>query len=57
MTDSLDYGIAIYPGTFDPVTNGHTDLIERAARAALADADRLHAAAAPAPGVDGIWQA
>ena len=21
---------AIYPGTFDPVTNGHTDLIERA---------------------------
>lgn len=32
-------------------------LIERAARAALADADRLHAAAAPAPGVDGIWQA
>jgi len=32
-----DYGIimhrrAIYPGTFDPVTNGHADLIERAAR-------------------------
>lgn len=23
---------AIYPGTFDPVTNGHLDLIERAAR-------------------------
>ncbi|MBI3772342.1 MAG: pantetheine-phosphate adenylyltransferase [Gammaproteobacteria bacterium] len=22
--------IAIYPGTFDPMTNGHTDLIERA---------------------------
>ncbi|EKT4487973.1 pantetheine-phosphate adenylyltransferase [Shewanella algae] len=22
---------AIYPGTFDPVTNGHTDLIQRAA--------------------------
>lgn len=22
----------VYPGTFDPVTNGHTDLIERAAR-------------------------
>ncbi|EDM68377.1 MAG: pantetheine-phosphate adenylyltransferase [Moritella sp.] len=22
----------IYPGTFDPVTNGHTDLIERAAK-------------------------
>jgi pantetheine-phosphate adenylyltransferase len=23
---------AIYPGTFDPVTNGHADLVERAAR-------------------------
>ncbi len=23
---------AIYPGTFDPITNGHADLIERAAR-------------------------
>jgi len=23
---------AIYPGTFDPVTNGHTDLVQRAAR-------------------------
>lgn len=23
---------AIYPGTFDPITNGHTDLIERATR-------------------------
>lgn len=23
---------AIYPGTFDPITNGHKDLIERAAR-------------------------
>ena len=22
----------IYPGTFDPITNGHTDLIERAGR-------------------------
>ena len=22
----------IYPGTFDPITNGHTDLVERAAR-------------------------
>ncbi|TPD49133.1 MAG: pantetheine-phosphate adenylyltransferase, partial [Thalassolituus maritimus] len=22
----------VYPGTFDPITNGHTDLIERAAR-------------------------
>jgi pantetheine-phosphate adenylyltransferase len=23
---------AIYPGTFDPITNGHSDLIQRAAR-------------------------
>ena len=23
---------AIYPGTFDPVTNGHVDMVERAAR-------------------------
>ncbi|MBD3669880.1 MAG: pantetheine-phosphate adenylyltransferase [Gammaproteobacteria bacterium] len=23
---------AVYPGTFDPITNGHTDLIERASR-------------------------
>ena len=22
--------IAVYPGTFDPITNGHTDLVERA---------------------------
>jgi len=32
MAESLDYEIAIYPGTFDPLTNGHVDLIERAAR-------------------------
>ncbi len=24
--------IAVYPGSFDPVTNGHTDIIRRAAR-------------------------
>ena len=23
--------VAIYPGTFDPITNGHTDLVQRAA--------------------------
>ena len=23
---------AVYPGTFDPITNGHTDLVERAVR-------------------------
>jgi len=37
MTDELepyepDYGVAIYPGTFDPLTNGHADLIVRAAK-------------------------
>ena len=24
--------LAVYPGTFDPITNGHEDLIQRAAR-------------------------
>jgi pantetheine-phosphate adenylyltransferase len=24
--------VAIYPGTFDPITHGHTDLVSRAAR-------------------------
>ncbi|HYP06070.1 MAG TPA: adenylyltransferase/cytidyltransferase family protein, partial [Bryobacteraceae bacterium] len=24
--------VAIYPGSFDPITNGHLDLIERASR-------------------------
>ncbi len=24
--------IVVYPGTFDPITNGHRDLVERAAR-------------------------
>ena len=24
--------IAVYPGTFNPITNGHSDLVERAAR-------------------------
>jgi len=24
--------IAVYPGTFDPITNGHTDLVQRASR-------------------------
>lgn len=28
----LSIATAIYPGTFDPVTNGHTDLVLRAAR-------------------------
>lgn len=24
--------VAVYPGTFDPITNGHTDIIERATK-------------------------
>ncbi len=28
----IDYRIAIYPGTFDPLTNGHTDLVARASK-------------------------
>ncbi len=27
-----DSNLAIYPGTFDPITNGHIDLVQRAAR-------------------------
>ena len=23
---------AVYPGTFDPITNGHIDLVDRAAK-------------------------
>ncbi len=37
--------VAIYPGTFDPITNGHTDLIERGARMF----DRLILAVATSP--------
>ncbi|MDX1625378.1 MAG: pantetheine-phosphate adenylyltransferase [Wenzhouxiangellaceae bacterium] len=32
MSASPDYRVAIYPGTFDPLTNGHADLVERAAK-------------------------
>lgn len=32
-TDSKTHErIAVYPGTFDPITNGHTDLVARAAK-------------------------
>ena len=24
--------VAIYPGSFDPITNGHTDIVRRALR-------------------------
>jgi pantetheine-phosphate adenylyltransferase len=32
MTRRQDSVIAIYPGSFDPITNGHLDVIERGAR-------------------------
>ncbi|MBB3231793.1 pantetheine-phosphate adenylyltransferase [Halomonas stenophila] len=38
--------IAVYPGTFDPITNGHYDLIERAARLF----DKVVVAIATSPG-------
>ncbi len=38
--------IAIYPGTFDPITNGHTDLVHRARRIF----DRVILAVAANPG-------
>lgn len=40
-----NYQVAVYPGTFDPITNGHTDLIERASRLF----DRLIVAIAESP--------
>ena len=38
--------IAVYPGTFDPITNGHLDLIERGARMF----DKVVIAVAESPG-------
>ena len=40
-----NYRIAIYPGTFDPITRGHEDLVRRAARLF----DRLVLAVAESP--------
>jgi len=40
-----NYRCAIYPGTFDPITNGHSDLVARAARLY----DRLIVAIAESP--------
>jgi len=45
VAGELDYGVAVYPGTFDPVTNGHADLVARAARLY----DRLIVAIAESP--------
>ncbi|MFC3125814.1 pantetheine-phosphate adenylyltransferase [Pseudoroseomonas globiformis] len=32
MVDGVTHRAAVYPGTFDPLTNGHIDLIQRATR-------------------------
>ena len=40
--------VAIYPGSFDPITNGHVDLVERALRVF----ERLVVAIATNPGKD-----
>ena len=38
----------LYPGTFDPITNGHSDLVERASR--LFDEVIIAVAASPKKG-------
>ncbi len=43
--------IAVYPGTFDPLTNGHTDIIKRAAKLT----DRLVVAVAISGGKDPLF--
>lgn len=42
---------ALYPGTFDPITNGHSDLVQRAARLF----DRVIVAVAANPGKTPAW--
>ncbi len=46
ITGAQMSGTVIYPGTFDPITNGHTDLVQRAARLF----DRVIIAIAASPG-------
>ncbi len=41
----------IYPGSFDPITNGHLDVIQRAARLF----DRVIVAVAPSPGKNPLF--
>jgi len=45
---------AVYPGTFDPITNGHTDLIERAAKRFDRVIVAVHDNSTKAPALD--WQ-
>jgi pantetheine-phosphate adenylyltransferase len=46
--------IAVYPGTFDPITNGHTDLIERAVRRFSRVIVAVHENSGKQPALD--WQ-
>ncbi|MEJ2406463.1 MAG: pantetheine-phosphate adenylyltransferase [Candidatus Thiodiazotropha sp.] len=43
--------VAVYPGTFDPITNGHSDLVRRAARLF----DRVILAIAENPGKNPVF--
>lgn len=45
------YNIAVYPGSFDPITNGHIDLLERS----LKIFDRIIIAIAMNPGKDPLF--
>ena len=46
--------IAVYPGTFDPITNGHTDLVARAAKRFDRVIVAVHKSAPKQPAFD--WQ-
>ena len=46
--------VAVYPGTFDPITNGHTDLIQRAARRFERVIVAIHKSATKQPAFE--WQ-
>lgn len=48
MTTSPNSRVCVYPGTFDPITNGHCDLIDRASR--LFDQVIVAVAESPAKG-------
>jgi len=46
--------IAVYPGTFDPITNGHTDLVARATKRFDSVIVAVHKSAPKQPAFD--WQ-
>jgi pantetheine-phosphate adenylyltransferase len=46
--------IAVYPGTFDPITNGHTDLVARAAKRFDRVIVAIHTSAGKLPALE--WQ-